>query len=237
MKLRWLNLLSMAAMAPLALDVSPAPPDSSVTSLTFAAGTGDYAYVLRGCDNSVISAEKRHFRESGVELRHDFKGIPEVGMRATILNEMPQYEDGTVILNPYFALEGSKIGIGFGYVSVPGDNSYLGRDYEIVPASGHLRVGPRSNYWSMHLNEDLPITSGGGEFRTGVGFRAGTVADMWLGVGSIPYDHVGAIARTDIHATRFLDLHVAGRLGSSQGVPENAVTVGVTLKHSSGGSK
>ena len=230
MKLRWLNLVSMAAMAPMAVNVAPTRPDSSVTSLTFAAGSGDYAYVVRGCDNSVISAEKRHFRESGVELKHDFEGPPELGLRATILNEMPGYEDGTVVLNPFFSVEGTTLGIGLGFVNVQGDYHLQSEDYEIIPASGHLRIGKRSGYFSVHLNEDLPMTSGGGAMRTGAGFRAGKAADFWLGVGTLPFDQVGFVARADIHATRFLDLHAAGRLGSSQGINENAASVGVTLK-------
>ncbi|HET9950498.1 MAG TPA: hypothetical protein VFS09_01760 [Candidatus Eisenbacteria bacterium] len=231
MKLRWLNLISMAAMAPLAVNVSPTLQDSSVTSLTIAMGSGDYAYVTRGCDNEVISANKRHFRESAIALNHDFKGAPELGVRATILNEMPEYEDGTVILNPYGALEGKHVGFGIGYVSVPDAYSYYDRHYEIVPASGHLRFGRREGtHFSMHLNEDLPLTSGGGAFRMGVGFRPARVADIWLGSAVFPYDRPGFVARADIHATRFLDLHATGRLGGSEGVEENAFSLGATFK-------
>lgn len=234
MNRRWLNLLSMAAMAPLAVDVSPTLPDSSVTSLTIAMGSGDYAYVTRGCDNQVLSAEKRHFRESAIALNHDFKGAPELGVRATILDEMPEYEQGTVILNPYGALEGKKVGFGIGYVAVPDEAQYYyyyDRHYEIVPASGHIRFGARTGtHFSMNLNEDIPLTSGGGAFRMGFGFRPAKVADIWLGMGAIPYDKTGFVARTDIHATRFLDLHATGRLGGSEGIRENAFSVGATFK-------
>jgi hypothetical protein len=233
MKFRWLNLVTMAAVAPLAVNVSPTLQDSSVTSLTFAAGSGSYADITRGCNNEVLDKEKMQFRETAVALHHDFKGPPEVGVRATILNQMPGYEDGTVVVNPYFALEGKSVGFGLGYVSVQGTPSYygFGGDYEIAPASGHLRLGKRTGYFSMNLNEDVPLTSGAGAFRMGAGFRASKNFDFWLGAGAVPYDQVGLVVRTDIHATRFLDLHATGRLGGSQGISENAVSVGVTLKH------
>jgi hypothetical protein len=228
---RWLNFIATAALTPLAVSVSPALRDSSVTSLTIAAGSGDYAYVTRGCDNEVLTKQKLHFRDSGIEVKHEFRGPLAAGVRMTVLNEMPEYDKGSVVVNPNIAMEWDKVGLGLGGTFVPDDNANGQPDYKIPRASAHIRVGQLTKlHASIHLGEDIPLTSGGGAYRIGAGFRPLKDADLWLGLGGYPYDKAGFIVRADYHATPYLDLHATGRLGSSEGIKENAVSAGVTVK-------
>src|SRR4030095_7424665 len=56
------------AAAPLAIS----HVDSSVTELRVAWGSGSYADVSRGCDNSVISAYKINYDNVGADVSHKF---------------------------------------------------------------------------------------------------------------------------------------------------------------------
>ncbi|MGE5175942.1 MAG: hypothetical protein ACM3JJ_06140 [Hyphomicrobiales bacterium] len=229
---RWLSALcSLAVVAPLAVDVRAPDPDSSATSLKVAFGAGSYAYVTRGCEGQVIDRYQRRFRDAGVEVKHRFDGPVEVGSRVHLLRRFPEYEKNTLVWNPNVSVEGGKIGFGLGVNLNRGKTPYVDRDFEISPVTGHLRLGSlRSVYFSMHVFEDVPIASGGGPVRMGLGFDVPRVMDGWVGMGTPPpYDKPGFVAKADVHVTRFLDLNFAGRLGGSEGLTENSGSVGITI--------
>lgn len=232
MNRQWVSVLSIAVVAPLAVDMNARDPDSTVTSLMIAGGAGSYAYVTRGCEGQVLSREQRRFQDAGVALTHRFNGPVEAGVRATLLRKVPQYEKNTIVWNPNVSVEGRKVGLGFG-VNLGGGSSYYERDFEISPVSGHIRLGSRRTaYFSTHVFEDVPIVSGS-PVRMGVGFRGGSLMDGWVGMGTpAPFDKPGLVAKADLHLSRFLDVNLTGRLGGSEGLSENAGTVGVTLRRS-----
>jgi len=225
---RRMSILSMAVLAPLAVDVSSR--DSSVTSFMVAAGGGSYAEVTRGCQGEVLSADQRRYRDMGYAVNHKFVGLVNVGVRATVLRRMVGYRDGSVMWNPNASLEGTHVGFGLGYVSnADRPNS---DEFDIWPVSGHLRVGRLSRlYYSIHALEDVPLVSGGGTIRSGIGFRPGRLVDVWAGLGyGPPYDKPGFEARSAVHLNSMLDLNASGRLSSSEGRSENAGSLGLTVR-------
>jgi hypothetical protein len=231
----WLRLCSMAAVAPLAFTVT-AHRDSAVTSVSVVAGAGSYAYVTRGCNNEVLSSSQRRFRDAAIVVDHDFAGPFDAGVRATVLRQMPGYYDGTVLWNPYVALEWTGVGLGAGVVPNHKPRirywadtySYGDVEFDVLPFSGHLRLGDRGKaYFSVHVFEDAPVASGGGAARIGLGIHAAERADLWLGVSGLdPYDQAGFLAKADIRVSPNLSLTATGRIGSSVGLSENAGAIG-----------
>ena len=227
---RRMSILSMAVLAPLVVDMPGADPDSSVTTFMVAAGAGSYADVSRGCEGQVLSADHRRFRDLGFGANHRVAGPLEVGVRGTVLQRMPGYEDGTVLWNPNASLEWRRFGFGFGYVS--NANRPYAEDFDIWPVSGHLRGGSLAGtYFSMNVLEDAPMVSGGSPIRMGLGFSPSRSVGLWLGwSGFVPYDKPGFLAKTTIHVNSVLDLNATGRLGGSEGKSETAGSVGLTLR-------
>ena len=217
------------------MDVNAPDQDSSATSLMIAAGAGSYAYVTRGCEGQVLSRTQYRFRDAGFALNHRFDGPLEAGVRVNALRQMPDYPKNTVIVDPNVSVEGERAGFGVG-LNFGGRKSRYDyeRVFEILPVSGHVRLGPRRTaYFSAHVFEDVPLISSGSPLRTCLGFRVEPVMDGWIGAGlPVPYDRIGLVAKADLHVTRFLDLNLSGRLGGSEGLSENAGAVGITLRRS-----
>ena len=222
----------MAAVAPLAVDLPASNPDSSVTSLAASMGAGSYAYVARGCEGDVLSKKQYYYRDAGFAVEHQFRGPVAVGLRSKVVRELPGFPENTMVWNPYVSAEWRKFGLGAGYVP-RGETLVSGSGTDVPPASAHLRAGAFDRmYFSIHLWEDVPaISGGGGMVRFGLGFRPGRRLDLWTGLGSVePYDKAGFVLKADVHLARAIDLNLSGRLGGSEGLVENAGSIGVKFK-------
>jgi hypothetical protein len=228
---RWMRILSMAALAPLAVDVPGEGRDSASTSVMVSVGAGSYAAITRGCDNQVLHREKRYFRDTGFELHHDTPGPLEFGVRGTVLRRIQGFGDNSLLLNPNVSLEGENIGIGAGFVA--GTRSGDREDLDLWPVSGHIRFGSKYGRFhvSMHALEDVPLISGGGAFRAGLGFRPSNRVETWVGYSSPdPYDNSGLVFLSNLHLNRNLTINLAGRVGASSAIDENAGAIGVTYR-------
>jgi hypothetical protein len=226
-----MSILSMAVLAPLAVDMQRTEPDSAVTSFMIAAGGGTYADVARGCQGEILSADERAFRDVGFGANHQVVGDLDLGLRATVLRRKSGYKDGSVLWNPNFSVEGRGAGFGLGIVTNT-HTDYPGDD-DLSPVSGHLRFGSLAKtYFSLHVSEDLPMISGsGGAVRLGLGFHPRRAVGVWLGMGTpVPYDKPGLVVKTTVHVNPMLDLNATGRLGSSEGKAENSGAVGLTVR-------
>lgn len=231
----WRGLIGVAAVAPLAVGPSGDFSDSSATRFAIAAGSGSYAVITRGCEGEVLSGYKRDFHDAAATVQHEFRGPLVLGVRAQQISGPPNVA-GTgleqVLWNPHVALEWRSFGIGGGWVTPNGANQeYSGLDQlDILPVSAHLRFGDlRRTYLSIQAMEDEPCYSSGGTFVVGIGARASSAVHLWFGVGGVtPYDGVGLLARTDIQVTPGLQASIGGRLGSSEGVSENAIRAGLS---------
>jgi hypothetical protein len=223
---RSIPLWSVALVAaPLAIS----HPDSSVTEFRIAGGTGSYAYVTRGCDNSVISKQRIGYDNVGGEVSHKFTAPIRIGVRAGQIHADEEGYYGPAsstvrFVNPHLSLDWPGFSIGGGWVH--GDQHFPGEDFDET-ASGHIRIGKRI-YFETSFCEAVPLaTAGYGQ--TGVGFRF-RKGDLWLGLGTVPYDGAGFVGRGEYRFGNRLGVGGTVRLGSSEGISENAFAVALSYR-------
>lgn len=219
-------------MLPLVVGVQGNNKDSTETNIKLAGGVGSYAYITRGCEGQVISKNKIPFKDLGFSFDHKFKFPVRVGLRGGRIWErdisFPDSEITNFYLNPDLSLEWKWFGIGAGHfvaqrVLYNWDSKNL--------TSGHLRLGSPEGYFSIHLLESFPFYSGGGYLSMGGGGKASRRLSYWLGISYPgPYDALGFLIKTNFKLKGNLYLDLAGRLGSSEGISENAISVGLNYR-------
>src|SRR5262245_48359354 len=151
---RSVPLLSAAlAAAPLAIS----HPDSSTTDLRFAAGSGSYAYITRGCDNSVISKQRIDYDNVGADASHKFTSPLRIGVRGGSVSPKDFGPSDVSYVNPYVSLDWHGVSIGGGYVH--GDHDFPEEDFNTT-ASGHVRIGKKV-YWEASWFEAVPLATAG----------------------------------------------------------------------------
>ncbi len=234
-------------LTPVIVSIDPESKDSSVTTFQVVGGRGSYAHITRGCEGNVISTERVPFREMGISVDHKFKGTPlRLGARYHLFSHTlkeGEYVSATgyyrevkrkdAYIRSSLALDSRYIGLGFGrsyFIHPRGKEDYT--DYfniEESPYGGYLRIGniDRLNF-KISVNDELVYSNGGmvslyintcsklRKDRFRVGFNAGP-----------PYDGNGLILGLDILLKNNLRLETSGRLGSSEGVSECAISMGL----------
>ncbi len=219
-------------LAPLVADVESGGRDSSEFRLTLAGGGGSYAAVSRGCGGGVLVEDLLPFSDVGVSIERA-SGPAVFGLRGSFIHT----SDGpdpveNALLNLYASFEGRRVGIGTGIVATR--KGLPRRDDNRVrsPVSAHVRFGnPAKLYLSASVFENLPLYSGGGYLDTGFGGRPHRRLNLWVGVsGGGPYDAGGVLMKSSLTLSRDLDLGLRARFGSSEGVSENAFSIGVTRR-------
>ena len=218
----------MATLAPLAVSTTGEPRDSSATRFGFGAGTGNFAVISRGCDNSVLSKYHRSFHDAGLSVSHEFRGPLVVGVRGQRVAVDTTLADGKTLWNPNVALEWRGFGIGAGWVTPSGDFEI--RDMTVFPASGHVRFGnPRRMAISVRVMEGEPYFSSGGSVNLMVNSQIGSRIRPWIGVGGDePFDHAALLLGAEARVAPGLDVGIGGRLGRSEGLDENAIRAGIS---------
>jgi len=239
--LKALKYFTFLFLLPLIVNMQGDNPDSSETDIKIAGGEGSYAYVSRGCEGEILQKEKVDFKDVGFSLDHKFKSPVQVGLRGGNVWEINRFtfDQGystnknisNLYINPELSLEWEYFGIGAGFFSAQKDLYWR----DIGPArnfpSGHLRIGEPRFYFSTHLMESVPLYSGGGYLNLGIGRKASRKFSYWLGWGiNGPYDTGGFLIKTDFEFTKNWQLNLAGRLGGSQGISENAVSLGLSYR-------
>ena len=227
-------MLLAATTAPLVLDTHVVRRDSSATSFEVALGGADYADISRGCEGGIIDKDRRHIRERGVSVTHEFTGPLVLGFRATEVTRT--HYDGLESrywrYNPHVALEKDHFGAGLGWFT---DDSGLW-DEDLPPISAHLRFGnPREAPAAVFsMFEDVPAYSPAGAAFLGLAYepRPWLQARAGMGFGT-PYDQPGAAVRCRVLLPHGLAVGAAFRGGASEGINENGVSVslGWTLVH------
>jgi hypothetical protein len=244
-----LKYLSLIFLLPLVVGVETGKKDSSETNIKLAGGAGSYAYISRGCGGQVLEKHKIPFEDFGFSFDHKFKFPVRVGLRGGNIWEKGRHslDEGNSVskritnfyVNPDIALEWRYFGIGGGFFSAMKDlcwgSGYVG--YEGRPStmrnspSGHLRLGSPTLYFSIHMMESVPLYSGGGYLDLGLGGKAGRRVSYWLGLGTPgPFDTGGFLLKTNIKLKGNWHLDLAGRLGESEGISENAVSFGLNYR-------
>jgi hypothetical protein len=140
-----------------------------------------------------------------------------------------------VAINPFANIESKYFALGGGYFWA--NHSLTARnDVEIdSPISGYLRLGNRrSLYFSSSFLHEIPLYTSG-YFQLGLGSGKNPNIDWWLGSSLLgPYDGVGLLAKANIRLHRSLYLNLLTRVGQSEGVSENAVSLGLTYQLENG---
>ena len=244
------------------LDAFVDPTSQSGTTFRVAAGGGQYMSFTRDCDGNVITSNTHDFRDVGAEINHRFDNPVELGVKGgyaddgrlfaqpgqTGLFNLRDWEEmGVYYLNPYFATEFDKFGIGIGVIGATGSlntsleeedhigNQLYGETGTHYYPTGHLRFGRReSTHFSMSILEGLPIYSGGGTFEFGLGTRPAPSVGMWFGptFGGV-YDGAGFLLKLSIDASRAFEIQPNVRWGFSEGSMEYGfgVSLGYRLHH------
>lgn len=235
------KILSLFIFLPLVIGVENTGRDSSETNLKIAGGLGSYAYVTRGCEGEVLSKEKIPFKDVGFSMDHKFKAPVKIGLRSGYISDEGTYYYHDInkvesrknfYLNPDIALEWKNFGFGVGpFIAQKTLRGKEESDWGKTPPSWHIRIGPKTTFFSINMLENVPLYSGGGYLNLGVGVMPSRNFSLWLGLGTTgPYDNVGFIAKTDFRLKGNLHLDLAGRLGSSEGISENAMSMGLNYK-------
>jgi hypothetical protein len=213
-------------MGPLAVSENP-KSDSSETSVFVGGGTGSYAFIHRGCEGPT-NKFKVDYLDAGASVEHAFRGPARLGIRGGAI--WPQDAPSgawNAYANPHAALEWKFFSAGIG--GVISKKTFPYGDETIEPTiSAHLRVGRLDKvYVSSSWFENVPVYSGGGFFDLGLGGRPARSFDLWIGVSGFgPYDGGGVLVKSAWRASPALALVLQGRLGSSEGIEENALSLG-----------
>lgn len=221
---REISYLSVVAVAaPLAVS---APPQH-VTEIRVAGGSGTYAAVGRGCEGEVISKNRLSYDNAALEVSHKFPAPVRVGARAGIL-QLDGFGDATRYVNPFLSLDWPGFSVGAGYLH--GDRGFPDEGGDSIDAkvSGHVRIGKPKFYFTASYFEGVPIATAG---YAAAGFgKEWPKVHVWLGVGGLLQDKAGFITSVDYKVGGGLALGATGRLGSSEGISENAFALGLSYQ-------
>lgn len=214
------------AAAPIAIS----HPDSSVTELRIAGGSGAYAHIVGGgCEFGTSFKERVEYDNVGGEVSHMFARPVRFGLRAGRVAYGPLDEGATLrksatYLNPHISLDWPVFSIGGGLVSSEGHLPE--EDSNLVP-SAHIRIGKRF-YLETSFYEAVPIATGGyAQLGLGARFRK---TDLWLGLGTGPGDVAGFVARGEHRIGGRLGVGGTVRLCNSEGIEQNAFAVALSYR-------
>ena len=179
------------------------PPDSSFNEVSIGAGGGQYA--VYSCQDSRPHAET--FTDVGIRLTHKFEGPLRIGVSGTYVKAM----NGGIVPYPEVALD-------FRYFSFGTTGLRLGAEDEF--------------YGEFSLLDQVPAFSGKGFARIGLGWN---VPDwntrFWIGQNSTPYRMTSWAGQVDFPVSSNTFLFVNGRSGTSNGISEYGLSLGVRIRN------
>jgi hypothetical protein len=250
MKNKMKSVLLICFLFILPIQIVPTVSDSSETNITVAGGAGSYAVVIRGCSNEVLRKHKTSFTDVGVSVDHKFSSSPlRVGIRGNyirdqelITNDDQTLQNGqegfvdveTFTLNPFLNVESQKFAMGFGFMV--GKNYIASKAVKLeerikFPVSLYTRIGdPQKVYTTISYMYSVPLYSGNFT-QIGFGSNQSQIFHWWIGLGGgYPYDRFGFLGKAQIRLQAPVYLNLSGRLGTSEGISENAFSLGLTFR-------
>jgi len=246
MKCRPHFLFGLFVLAALPVGRVPVDGDSSKTTLRMYLGTGQYAYIERGCEGNIVERYPIPYQEASISVDHKTSGRFRFGINGSYIRDKrlrdvryiydtnPGYDrkwklqrTSTFLVNPYFALDWKYLGMGLGIVT--SNNGFFATESGFMAkGSASVRIGnPKKIYISASMFQDPPLLTSG-YFSLGFGSDEVDKFHWWLGVSALPYDRAGYIGRASILVRKGMFLNWLFRLGHSEGVDENAIGVGLT---------
>ncbi len=177
------------------------PADSSFDEYSVGVGTGQYAtYDCAG------NAHPNSFNDAGVKITHKFEAPFRAGL---IVSSLPNPSSPNIIPYPDLAFDSRYFSLG----------------------TTGLRVGDADDiYGEVSMLDQVPLSSGKGFARVGVGLRAMEDTHFWLGRNIFPYDKGGLAGQIDFPLSTNHFLFINGRYGNSGGVPEYGFSVGTRIR-------
>ena len=242
----------------LVLPVGYYPSDSTHTDMIIGVhgDIGQVASVMRDCSGKAISSSENSFKDiaasAAVTSSFGNRSFMQFGMRGghwqinnPRLVDLPFPMAGTfpdlsdTYMNPFFSVEGRKIGIGFGYLSgrVPWSLS----DFESIENAsdpmftGHFRIGELDRpHFLTQLGESSPLTSAG---LLTIGYGLGGKHYYYAAFSAGYYDRPGFYYLTRLSLTDHTILDLSGRVGGAAGHFEGAFAVGLNYRFNMGRKK
>lgn len=245
------NILLFVYIGVLPVQIDTTSKDSTETNFRVTGGFGQYAHISRGCEGNVLDKEDIPFSELGASIDHKTKTPFRFGLNADYIftkreRELDNYyRNGNYYGQRYSGNKSSKeiftvnpnINAEWKYFALGG--GYLWASRPIIDSdddsgehlgSGYIRIGNiRSFYFDASVFHTTPIFSESC-FKLGLGFRSNPNVGWWFGFGAEPYDKGGLIMKTNVRIQPHLYLDTLIRIGSSEGVSESAVSLGLTYK-------
>jgi hypothetical protein len=228
------------------------------TQIEIAGGTGEYAFITRGCNGEVTSRHPASFREGALRVEQPIgRGGFAVGARAGIVEDDLAGGDGIVLpatplpgepqpprlvttnryVNPYLVFNPPGGSVGAGVVFHEREFPTAGEGAREIPnrplndLSAHVRFGSERSYFEARWMEGMPLYSDGGLLTLGLGGRPD--GGPWtvfggLGAGG-PYEGAGFAARLGRDVGDW-NVSLRSRVGVSGDAKASGVALGVSYR-------
>lgn len=255
---RWC-LVALTAVLPLSIRVS-APADSVApfvardgTRFEVLGGTGEYAFITRGCEGQVLNTVPGTFRDAGARVEHSIGHGMTLGVRGGVVHDDIAGTPGPIgvtpgsgpspgtrseldnaYVNPYFTYEQTGGSVGFGWVAhqhefvTTGEQARTASNHPLNDISAHLRIGQSGHYFAIRWMEGVPLASSGGYMDIGMGEQpAGRRLAIYGGLGTGgPYEGAGLLVNGTYHFPNGITTSVRTRLGFWSNHNASGVAVG-----------
>lgn len=216
-------------------------------------GTGEYAFLTRGCEGQVVNTVPATFRDVGGRVEHgighgitlgvrggavhdDIAGTPEPAPVPTRSGPIPGTRNvaNNVYVNPYFTYEKTTGSVGFGWVAhrrefvTADERARMFSKHPMNDFSAHLRIGRGGHYFAIRWMEGVPLASSGGYLNIGVGEQpAGRRLAIYGGMGTGgPYEGAGLMLNSTYQFPSGITTSVRTRFGFTSIHNTSGVAVG-----------
>jgi hypothetical protein len=222
---------------PVGIEVPSTSRDTVNTRVSVAGGIGTYALIARGCEGEILQTHRATYRDAGLSLEQRVAGPLRVDVHGGVIGTGgPEDGQDNRFVSPNLVLEWRRFELGAGPLFARNEFPVGLDDGSDFHVSWHLRIGDREvRYFTIAFLNDVPPYSAGGYLEVSLGFWPHAGVNATLGLSAGPYDHLGALLGADIRLSREFKALVRARLGESQGIGENAISLGLSysiLHHS-----
>ena len=178
------------------------PADSIFDEFSIGAGGGQYVFY----DCSGKTTHVHTFGDVGVKMIHKFEAPFRVGLNTFIVSDVGHT---SAMAYPDLAFDLKYFSLG----------------------TTGIRVGSENGtYGEISFLDQVPIFSGKGFLRIGVGMKATENTRFWLGLNTVPYYTKGLAGQIDFPLSANQFVFINGRYGITAGVPEYGLSAGTRIR-------
>jgi hypothetical protein len=223
----------------LPLQIPLTPDDSVSTSLQIIGSHGQYAAISRSCEGDELNKEGLQVTEVAVSAQHTQKSWLNVGIDGGIIRSKKKEGE---IFNGEFN-EPVYRRQNFAYAVPHLDFNASWRSSRRTGC--HWTGGRQRMCFRVFISDSvsrgffistlpslcrsLPLSHG--YFTMGLGSKASKKTNWWVGISGLPYDGAGLLTRVDFRMGPAVQLTTSLRLGTSEGISENALGIGLRFTH------